>query len=197
MISARGGSRRGPDADRFDGVVAAGVGELGRRVRWDLARAGHGPSGFTGADGHRGGSDFRRRRGPGGGGSGRTLIARRQAGSARGRCRGLRPGTGDGDLHVQLKADVADRAGVVPCPVKFGAKTGTWLGHGVSFRGQGMLCTGVSSSGGGFVARLLMFVRLGDLYPNVGAVWNSFCTVSISTAAKVKLSSKTGRIEGN
>ena len=33
MISARGGSRRGPDADCFDGVVLAGVGELGRRVR--------------------------------------------------------------------------------------------------------------------------------------------------------------------
>ena len=50
---------------------------------------------------------------------------------------------GDGDLHVQLKANVADRAGVVPCPVKFGAKTGTWLGHGVSFGAQGMSCADV------------------------------------------------------
>ena len=47
-------------------------------------RAGHSPLGFTGADRHRGGPDFRRRRALRGGGCGRRAIARRRAGSARG-----------------------------------------------------------------------------------------------------------------
>ena len=67
----------------------------------------------------------------------------------------------DGDLHVQLKAYVPGGGGVVPGPVKFGAKTGAWLGHRVSSRARGMSCIGVCLSRGRFVTMSLGLVGPG------------------------------------